>query len=354
MLHFARGEPEELRTLHPAYFALVMATGIVALDLALQGLARPAALLLWLNLGFFAILAVLTVVRAVRYPGAFRDDIASHSRGVGFFTTVAATSVLGIQLLVQSEARVAAALLWIVAAVLLVLVTYGVLGALTVKEHKPTLEQGLNGGWLVSVVAAQSVAILTVLLAAKVLSAHAPLLVFAALVLWLGGGALYLWLTTLIVLRYTFGRMAPDDMAPPYWINMGAVAISTLAGTVLLQHLARAPALVDLAPFLKGFTLFFWAIGTWWIPMLLVLGAWRYLWRGFPLRYDPLYWGAVFPLGMYSVCTHHLARVLHLPFLLPLSRVFFYAAVAAWLLTFVGLADSLVWRLRVRGVPAQD
>ena len=32
--------------------------------------------------------------------------------------------------------------------------------------------------------------------------------------------------------------------------------------------------------------------------MLLILGIWRHVIRRFPLRYDPLYWGAVFPLGM--------------------------------------------------------
>ena len=32
--------------------------------------------------------------------------------------------------------------------------------------------------------------------------------------------------------------------------------------------------------------------------MLVILGIWRHLIRRFPLRYDPLYWGAVFPLGM--------------------------------------------------------
>lgn len=30
-LRFRRGRPDDLETLHPAYFALVMATGIVAI-----------------------------------------------------------------------------------------------------------------------------------------------------------------------------------------------------------------------------------------------------------------------------------------------------------------------------------
>lgn len=27
----------------------------------------------------------------------------------------------------------------------------------------------------------------------------------------------------------------------------------------------------------KGFTFFFWAAGTWWIPLLIILGIWRHL-----------------------------------------------------------------------------
>ncbi|MFN2634189.1 MAG: hypothetical protein ABR610_12305 [Thermoanaerobaculia bacterium] len=51
-------------------------------------------------------------------------------------------------------------------------------------------------------------------------------------------------------------------------------------------------------------TLLFRAAATWWIPMLLILGFWRHVTRRFPLTYNPLYWGAVFPLGMYTVCTY--------------------------------------------------
>src|SRR3546814_2612985 len=80
---------------------------------------------------------------------------------------------------------------------------------------------------------------------------------------------------------------------------MGAMAISTLAGSLLIMNASDAPYLVSLLPFLKGFTIFYWATGTWWIPMLLLLGLWRYGYKRFPFRYDPLYWGEVFPLGMY-------------------------------------------------------
>ncbi|HET8668705.1 MAG TPA: tellurite resistance/C4-dicarboxylate transporter family protein, partial [Terriglobales bacterium] len=148
----------------------------------------------------------------------------------------------------------------------------------------------------------------------------------------------------------TFFIFSPGDLTPPYWINMGAMAISTLAGARLVQNTPDAPFLASLLPFLKGFTVFYWATGTWWIPMLLVLGVWRHLIQRFPLRYDPLYWGAVFPLGMYTVATMQMADALDLPFLAPIAPMMFAAASAAWALAFVGL----VWELRKLVRPRKD
>jgi tellurite resistance protein TehA-like permease len=79
--------------------------------------------------------------------------------------------------------------------------------------------------------------------------------------------------------------------------------------------------------------------------MLFVLGIWRYIYKRFPLRYDPLYWGAVFPLGMYSACTYRLAQAMELNFLFILPRTFFYIALLAWLATFAGLVYTLTANL---------
>lgn len=97
---------------------------------------------------------------------------------------------------------------------------------------------------------------------------------------------------------------------------------------------------------MKGLTLFFWAIATWWVPMLVALGIWRYLLRGVPFAYDPLVWGGVFPLGMYSVATYHLTKIFEAPFLLPLSQAFMIIALAAWSATFLGFLDTRLKRAK--------
>ncbi len=327
--------------LSPAYFALVMATGIVSIASGSAELHTIAAILLWLNAVQYLVLWILTLWRLLRYRRALLDDLTDHRSAPGFFSVVAATSVLGNQLILTSAVDLALALgffgrlIWII-------LTYAIFTTLTIKEKKPTIDQGITGAWLLAVVATQSIALLSALLSRHFQQPVRLHINFIALSMWLWGGMMYIWMISLIFYRYAFFKFSPADFTAPYWINMGAMAISTLSGSILIENAADAAFLETLLPFLKGFTIFFWATGTWWIPILLILFVWRHVYRKFPLRYDPLYWGAVFPLGMYAACTFGMARAMNLDFLLPLARVFVYVALLAWATTFIGLIRGLV------------
>ncbi len=328
-------------TLSPSYFALVMATGIVSVGAHLLDVEAVAVALYAFNIAAYIVLWALTIVRIVRHRAALVRDLTDHRVAFGFFTIVAGTCVLGTETILIADHFAIATVLLAIAAVLWVVLTYTVFTAITIKPGKPSLPEGINGGWLLSVVATQAIAVLTALLAAhwgQPLRMHAN---FAALSMWLWGGMLYIWIVTLIFYRYAFFRFSPTDLAPPYWINMGAMAISTLAGALLITNAPDAPFLESLRPFLEGFTVLYWATGTWWIPMIAILAVWRYGFRRLPLTYDPLYWGGVFPLGMYAVGTLEMEDAMDLGFLDPIPQVFFAVALLAWLLTATGLARSL-------------
>lgn len=333
-------------SLSPGYFSMVMATGIMSIAAHLLGVPVLAKALLALNWLLFIVIGALALAHLVWHPRRVRDDLFNHLNAPGFFTFVAACGVLGSQsLLIGGNLRVAATL-GIVGLLAWIGFTYTIFTVLTVKQEKPELARGINGGWLLAVVATQSMAVLAALIAPEVGQPLRMELNFFALSMWLWGGMLYIWMMSLIFYRYTFFKLAPGDLTPPYWINMGAMAISTLAGSLLIVNVSGAPFLTSLLPFIKGFTVFYWATGTWWIPMLLVLALWRHVYKRFPMKYDPLYWGAVFPLGMYAASTDQMIRAMGFDFLGFLPPVFLYIALAAWTAAFTGFVLDLLRRVR--------
>ena len=336
---------EALASFFPGYFALVMATGIVSLAARNQSMPGIARGLFWFNVLAYLALWLITVVRFIRYPLRVVDDLTHHSRGATFLTKAAATCVLGYQFAVLTPWIAIAEGLWFLGFALWIVLSYTFFTAITVREPKPTLEAGINGAWLLIVVAAESVSILGAVVAVPLRAPEAVL--FISLTAYLLGAMLYVFFITLILYRWTFFRMQPEKLTPDYWIDMGALAITTLAGAHLLGAASQCSLLRDLAPFLKGFTLFFWATATWWIPLLLIVELWRHLFGRVPLAYSPDYWSLVFPLGMYSVATFMLVQVTGLTLLHPISVLFAYVGLVAWFVTFGGM----IWlnARRIRG-----
>lgn len=332
--------------LYPGYFALVMATGIISIATHMLEMRSLAKILLVLNLSAYLILTLLLVFRLVRFFPRVKADLTDHVRGPGFFTVVAGTCVLGSQLVIVAGQHEAGRVLWWLGLLVWTLVMYTFFASVTVRENKPPLERGLNGAWLIAAVATQSISVLGTLLASH-FGTYRELLLFFTLCMFLIGCMLYLLLITLIFYRFTFINLTTEMLTPPYWINMGAVAITTLAGARLILAAPDWEFLGEISPFIKGFTLFFWAAGTWWIPLLFILGIWRHIYKRFPLTYDPQYWGMVFPLGMYTACTFQLAKAINFEYLLLIPRFFIYLALAAWLLAFIGLIRSLFTKVRI-------
>ena len=150
--------------------------------------------------------------------------------------------------------------------------------------------------------------------------------------MWGVGLVLYLLLVSSIWQRWLTVVMTPATLSPPYWILMGATGIIVLAGSDILTLPGSLAAVSAIAGFVKGTCMVFWSFGTWWIPLLIVLGLWRHVRRHWPLRYEPALWTVVFPIGMYGVATWSFGKADGLSFMEPLSRAVLWVAIAVWLL----------------------
>jgi tellurite resistance protein TehA-like permease len=254
---------------------------------------------------------------------------------------VAGTCVLGTQFIIIASNFAIAAILFYIGSFAWLILIYTVFTVFTVKKNKPPINKAISGVWLLIIVSTQSVSIL-----ASQLTGHIPfandLVSFFALAMFLCGCMFYIIIITLIVYRMSFFEMRAEEFAPAYWINMGAVAISTLAGSSIILNIEQWSFIGEILPFLKGFTLFFWAIGTWWIPLIVILGIWRHVFKQLPLKYHPQYWGMIFPMGMYTACTIKLSQALDLPFLMMIPTYFIYIALVAWTVAAFGMFYSVV------------
>jgi tellurite resistance protein TehA-like permease len=166
-------------------------------------------------------------------------------------------------------------------------------------------------------------------------------LLFAALAFWLAGSMLYVWLIATLFHRMLFRPLSPGDLTPPYWIAMGATAITAVAGGRITEMTA-APAGDVTRNLIAAASVVVLAFGTWLIPPLLAVGWWRHVTHRIAPRYDTSWWSIVFPLGMYSVAGHDLGTADHLPLLAAIGDAAGWPALAAWLITFVAMLADLI------------
>jgi tellurite resistance protein TehA-like permease len=331
-----------IEDLPPAYFAMVMATGIVSIAADFVGFHLISVVLLWLNVAFYVCLWMFTLTRIICHSDRFIRDFQDFNRGVGYLATVAGTCIVGSQFVILEKSYQLGMILFGLGLVIWILAIYSVFSSFVIRSVKPPIQEGINGAWLLVTVSTQSLSILGGRLANQFLD-YQGIILFFSICMFLLGFALYLVIITLIFYRLIFKELAPEKLSPTYWINMGAVAISTLAGAILAEICQSNVIFDKFVPFISGLTLMSWAMATWWVPILFVLMIWRHLVRGVKLSYSPEYWSMVFPMGMYTACTAKLSETIQLSFLALIPHFFIYIALTAWSLTFIGLIRSIYY-----------
>src|SRR3970282_616704 len=134
--HFITRVRELVKNLPPAYFAMVMSTGIVSISCYLLRMNWLAQMLFWLNIWFYLSLMILSILRILFYHKDFFKDMIDHQRGPGFFTSVAGSCILGSQFIIILENYSAAFILWIIGLILWVILNYTIFTGFTIKENK--------------------------------------------------------------------------------------------------------------------------------------------------------------------------------------------------------------------------
>lgn len=317
-----------------------MATGIVSNALHFEDHQAWSDALFAFNLAAYLWLTLLTLLRLVRFRRALWTDLVDPRLVFAFFTFVAATDVLGVGLALRGYATASAAM-WVLALVVWLGLTYFGFGVLTFLNtaHGANV---VHGGWLIAIVGTESLVILGTVIAPR-LHTLGPSVFVVIHMLWGLGLALYAIFIVLFAQRVFFSDVKPDDITPVLWVVMGAAAISTNAGSTLILSESGLRFLQAMRPFIDGVTLIMWAWATWWIPLLVLFGIWKHGVCRVPLRYTPMLWSLVFPLGMYALASLRLSLAADLPPLRAVSQAMVWLALAAWAATAGGLALAS-WR----------
>jgi tellurite resistance protein TehA-like permease len=322
-----------------------MATGILAIASRVAGIDPLSIALFAIAAAAYVLLSAIGALRLLRASRPAWAWLRSSEVGFGAFTFVAASGVLGAWL--AGEGKLASDIaigLWAVTATSWLVLCSGFASGLV---HRGSTEARflLTGAPFLTVVATQSLAALSVALADRW---HGDPLALAAFCAWLLGIAVYLVLVGRLALRLVQRPAAAWRPSPDIWIVMGALAITTLAGTDLASPLRGVGLPSWMHSITVGLTASCWAAATLLIPFLIGAELWKATRTGPALGYDARRWSTVFPLGMYATASYRLGHLAGLAGPRLLGEVFLVLALAAWALVTLQLSQRGIGRGRPR------
>ena len=294
---------------------MVMATTVVSIASRNAGFEVVSIVLLWLAVAAFVSLAALDLWLA-RHPLSLLRRAGKPGQGFHALGFVAGGCVLGVRILESDPtppaARTVAAVLLAGGAVVWVLIF-----AAVAVEHGRDGGTQPRGEWLLTVVATEGLAILGARIAdlEHLRAVHA-----GATALWIFGGLAYVLVGALLARRVAQPGFVLADVAPDWWIVMGAPAIFCAAAVAVTgAHPGTAGAAAAVVA---------WGLASVMLIVLATADALRA--RRLGVRFTPERWTMVFPLGMYCVASWTLGQSLHAGWLNDLGRWWVAVAFGAW------------------------
>ncbi|OBG68865.1 MULTISPECIES: tellurite resistance/C4-dicarboxylate transporter family protein [unclassified Mycobacterium] len=307
----------------PDVFAAVMATGILSIAARNHNynwISDALGVIASLGLVFLIALVGTTAVGRRR---TLRWDLSDPDVTLRLFTFVAACAVIDTRL---------SANVWVLRVLGAVgLCSWLVLLVVSARNmfarRWVALRDDAHGAWELGSVGTSGLAIV---IARAAYQTGERWWLAVAVAVWAAAIVIYALMTWLILWRVVNERQDRDGFEPDTWILMGGMAIATLAGDNI-----HSLAPTWLAAPVRIVTVVTWAMATLWIPPLIYFGLHRISRRPNMLRFAGVWWAFVFPLGMYSAASYAMAAEIGQRSLLTVSLVFFWDALAAWLVVVV-------------------
>ncbi|WP_329371875.1 tellurite resistance/C4-dicarboxylate transporter family protein [Streptomyces sp. NBC_01483] len=297
--------------LPPGAGTAVMASGIVSIGLHLVGQEA----LSWI---LFVLAAIGWLALAVDFGRQLlreRDQWEAKADTPPALTAVASTTLLGTWFALQGWSGVAVAALVVAVLIWPVLLT-------SVVRH---WRRRLPGTVFLVCVATQGLAVLSGTLVVSLPSG------------WLAWPTLGWFVLGLVLYAFSFLRFDLGQVRSgmgDQWVAGGTLAISALAGSKLLAVPAwRDTALHDV---LRPLMLVLLALSACWYAVLIFAEV-----RWLRPHYDTGRWATVFPMGVTAVATLSVADAAAVGWLWTPGQVLLWIAVAAWVITLVGLVRHL-------------
>jgi len=335
---------DAVRCFHPAWFASVMGTGIIAVathhaDKVVPGLEGFAVVLWVLSAILFTALIVPWTIRLIRYPKEAWADTAHPTRGPFYSTMPIALLVLAVDFAAIGSTHMNADTafsiakgLWIVGTLLAFF--FGVLVPSRWLSGSASLEH-INGGWFIppvaNIVVPAAAAPLISTWGSHGMSEFVSVVAFAFFGI---GILLFIMLGALLIGRLIQNGLPEAHLAPTLWIGLGPIGVGSLA----LARLATTatPLFGAYAPeartLLRLAAVAIWGFGLWWLSTAIVLTL-RY--RRAPFPFAMSWWAFTFPLGAYTVATFVLGDAYNAGYLTGFGFALWVLLIGFWIVVLV-------------------
>ncbi|MDR4504834.1 MAG: tellurite resistance/C4-dicarboxylate transporter family protein [Candidatus Scalindua sp.] len=300
------------------WFIVGIATIMMALSASSYDYNSVSFYLFTTGMGVFFTVALFLVIKAILYYKDLLHELLDPQKLLYSFSLVGIVALTGICASRLFGWHTVTYIFWYAALVLWVSITLSSFTILFLyrKSEDRRIEDILHGGWFFVVVGTQFTALLSIDVAGQA-TGHTLLIQYFSFALWSVGTFLCLMFMTFMIFRLVFYPVTHDTELSSYWMNTGAAAVTAVVCAALHQqiHMTGGP-LGELLSFLKGFSLFFWSIGLWWLPFLIILAIRKQVKSGWKLPFTVGYWEVVLAICLFAAGTTQLTGLFDEHFLI--------------------------------------